>query len=204
MSRALKALNAPTLFVAALLALVSAVVWTGGRATAAPFEVKSKWTNTTNVTASTNEANPSMTPGTCFFDEDTGRTYMYIQFDNGAGDVAITAGDPAFVKTLATFVVTGDISDSITGQAGSVCGIFVAALTDQYYGLIQVLGPYPTVTTNNDDDASPGDTLIADADVVCNTVASGTASTTRALGYATASAVDADNTVAAWITVGIW
>lgn len=73
-----------------------------------------------------------------------GKLYRYVQFDNGAGNVAALAGGVAYWKSLdpltGTFIVTSDQTDSM-GGVNAVAGVFeVAGVTDQYYTWIQVGG----------------------------------------------------------------
>jgi hypothetical protein len=169
--------------------------------TGATYNPVGRWVISTNVNTTTNEAVPSLRPGALIWDAGNGIVYEYVQYDDGAA-VTATAGDPAYIMTSASYVVTGDISGSVTTYAQSIAGIFVNSPTDQYYTLIQVLGPYATVTTNGDDDIAQGDWIIGNADVVVDSVASGSAPGYRVLGVATADDVNANNTVATLITVG--
>lgn len=151
-----------------------------------------------------NSATPTHTPGTIYQDLATGVTYQYINFDNGAGNVAAVAGGVAYVKTLASYVVTMDISDSLTTKQNGCCGVFVNVLTDAYYGWMVIKGPYATVKTDAGDDIAIDDSCIAHAttDGVVDRTATGTAAVSRIVGTATAADVDADDTVAVWVTVG--
>ena len=70
-----------------------------------------------------------------------GKIYKYIQYNDGAGDIAAVAGQVAYYYTLdgyKTSVVTSDLSDA-TGSIGA--GVLQAALTTTYYGWIQIKGP---------------------------------------------------------------
>ena len=71
-----------------------------------------------------------------------GKTYMYVRFDNGVGNVPAVAGQACYWRDLANFVVTSDISDS-QGGGTELClcaGVFLYAMTDLYYGWIQCGG----------------------------------------------------------------
>lgn len=73
-----------------------------------------------------------------------GKRYRYVQFDNGAHNVAALASGVAYWKDLqpeyGIFTVTSDQSDSIAGLNG-VAGVFeVAGVTDQYFTWIEVGG----------------------------------------------------------------
>jgi|ERR1041384_554110 hypothetical protein len=70
------------------------------------------------------------------------KTYQYVRFDNGVGNVAAVAGRGAYWKDIANFVVTSDFSDS-QGGGTELCltaGVFLYAMTDLYYGWIQTGG----------------------------------------------------------------
>ena len=71
-----------------------------------------------------------------------GKTYQYVKFDNGVGNVAAVAGQACYWKDLANFLVTSDISDS-QGGGTELClcaGVFLVAMTDLYFGWIQCGG----------------------------------------------------------------
>ena len=89
--------------------------------------------------------------------EDNGKMYRLVQFDNGSGDVAAAAGGVAHWKTRASWIVTSDQTDA-QASLNSVAGAFLMALTDQYYGFIQ-MGGVQAVTV--DTTASAGTALIA-------------------------------------------
>jgi hypothetical protein len=99
------------------------------------------------VDLTANDASPLFTPGTVYRDQG-GKAYKYLQFDNGAGNVAAAAGNfayyyaPSGASAGATTVATSDLSDS----AGVGAGVFQAVLTDQYYGWFQIKGS-ATLTT---------------------------------------------------------
>ncbi len=99
------------------------------------------------VDLTANDVSPLFTPGTVYRDQG-GKSYKYLQFDNGAGNVAAVAGNfayyyaPSGASAGATTVVTMDLSDSANVGAG----VFQAVLTDQYYGWFQIKGS-ATLTT---------------------------------------------------------
>lgn len=69
-----------------------------------------------------------------------GKVYKYVQFNNGAGNVAVVAGDVVFYYLAGGYknnIVTADVSDSVNIGAG----VAMAAFTDLYYGWIQIRGP---------------------------------------------------------------
>jgi hypothetical protein len=129
------------------------------------------------------------------------RKWKYVQFNNGAGNVASVANMVVCAKTtdVTGNTVTNDISDS---AANKVAGVMPVAMTDLYYGWLQIGGYNSAIATNGDDDIADGVTLIASGDGTCDSVAAGTASTYKPLGYAMAADVVDDNTVAGMITVG--
>lgn len=74
-----------------------------------------------------------------------GKTYKYIQFTAGVPTPAI--GDAVgYVATTGygANMVSGDVSTT----DGVLAGVLVAALTDQYYGWIQIKGPCTTFSTS--------------------------------------------------------
>ena len=95
----------------------------------------------------TNDATAQFKVGTVIRAYD-GKKYKYVQHDNGAGNIAAVAGNfayyyaPGGTSAGATTVMTSDLSDS----AGVGAGVWQYAVTDQYYGWIQISGP-ATLTT---------------------------------------------------------
>lgn len=94
-----------------------------------------------------------------------GNVYRYVQFDNGAGNVASAAGAVAYWKTLApasgSFVVTCDIESAIAAGVNMVAGVMGAVVTDQYYTWIQVGGVVTALTAA---DTAAGDACIYGTD----------------------------------------
>jgi hypothetical protein len=82
------------------------------------------------------------------YESSGGKQYKYVQFDNGAGNVASVAGNFAYYLAVSGAsagqidIVTMDLSDS----AGVGAGVFQAVIADQGYGWIQTKGP-ATLTT---------------------------------------------------------
>lgn len=130
------------------------------------------------------------------------KIYKYVKFNNGSGNVASATNMVVYYLLSDTDMttVTNDVSDSDINQ---VAGVMPIAMTDLYYGWLQVAGPNAIIRTNGDDDIASSDTLIGGGDGTCNSVAQDTASTNKVLGYAVAADVDGDNTVAGVITVGL-
>jgi len=99
------------------------------------------------VDLTANDSAAKFTPGVSFEDND-GKVYRYLQFNDGAGAVAAVAGNFAYVyapsgaSAGASTVATSDLSDSAAVGAG----VFQAVLTDGYYGWFQV-GGIATLTT---------------------------------------------------------
>ena len=128
------------------------------------------------------------------------RKFMYIQY---TWSVASAANWSVVYRlwsaTDATWTsVTDDVSDS---DINAVAWVAVWALTDDYYGWVQIWGYHSAVKTNWDDDIAAWDLLIWGWDGTCNSVAQDTAPTNVVLWRALAADVDAANTVAAEITV---
>lgn len=101
------------------------------------------------VDLAANDATPEFTPGdiATVKDENGIKTYKYVQYSTGAGTVAAAAGNVAYYQKVATagvvgYIVTSDVSDS----DGVGAGVLQAALTDDYYGWVQV-GGVATLTT---------------------------------------------------------
>ena len=96
------------------------------------------------VNLSANDATPQFSVGQVLDLPDSGvqKSYKYVQYSSGAGTVAAVAGQACYVQKVATagvtgMIVTSDISDS----DGAGAGILQVAITDDYYGWIQVGGP---------------------------------------------------------------
>ena len=71
-----------------------------------------------------------------------GKSYKYVQFNNGAGNVASVAGNFAYYYAVSgtsagqTTIVTMDVTDS--GGVGA--GVFQAIIADTGYGWLQTKG----------------------------------------------------------------
>jgi len=135
--------------------------------------------------------------------EENGLGYRYVKFDNGSGNVAAVSGNLAYCLAAGTslWTVTMDVSDTHRNQ---VVGVFISVPADLGFAWIQVRGNHQTVTTNGDDDIAAGDAVIASAagDGTCDSTAAGTAPVAKVVGFATAADVDANNTVAVYLTLG--
>lgn len=132
-------------------------------------------------------------------DED-GKTYRYCLYNNGTGNIASFAGAVGYIKAAATdpWEITIDVSDTDQNQ---VRGVMLGVVTDAHYFWLQTAGYYATVKTNADDDIAAHVSLFGVGDGTCDSMAADTASTNKVLGYATAADVDANDTVAAILTL---
>lgn len=76
---------------------------------------------------------------------DGNSTYKWVQFNNGAGDVASIAGDVAYYYGVSGDAVTGGYENGVVtmdrtdGYLGA--GVFQAIIADLSYGWIQIRGP---------------------------------------------------------------
>jgi len=95
----------------------------------------------------TNTEGPEFALGTVYRAND-GKQYKYVQFNNGAGDVASVAGNVAYYYAVSgasagqVEIVTMDVTDS----GGIGAGVFQAVIDDTGYGWIQTKGD-ATLTT---------------------------------------------------------
>ena len=157
----------------------------------------------TDITANTSAAQEDLGTIRHTYDTTNGwRKWKYVKFDNGAGNVASVANMVVGQKVsdLTGNTVTNDESDS---DLNLVAGVMPVAMTDLYYGWMQIGGYNSAVITNGDDDIAQNDAIIGSTtDGVCNSVAANTAPTNKVLGWAVADDVNANNTVAVMITVG--
>lgn len=123
-----------------------------------------------------------------------GNKWMYVKFDNGTGNVAAVAHGVAYWKSLdpltETFTVTSDETDSHAGLNG-VAGIFGCAITDGYYGWIQISGVATCLVAAS---TVAGDRMIGYAtDLTFNRIATGGAATDNIYGVAI-NAIDSNGT----------
>lgn len=99
---------------------------------------------------SRDDVDPIMLLGSIVRDAASGKSYIYVRFDNGVGNVAAVAGNLAYIHTLAEWdpdtgkaQVTSDQSDSVGGAAATtsiVAGVFVNVPTDLRYTFLQCGG----------------------------------------------------------------
>lgn len=125
---------------------------TGQRALLGPKDIESQ-----------DSAEPIFTVGGLY--ENAGKVYMYVKFDNGAGNVAAVRGQACYVDTAMSWsphtgvaTVTSDVSDAVPANTLAICvGVFVNAITDGNYGFIQVAGVHVDALNSA---AAAGDRLI--------------------------------------------
>lgn len=95
----------------------------------------------------TNAEGPEFALGTVHRDYN-GKQYKYVQFNNGAGNVASVAGNVCYYYAVSgasagqVDIVTMDVTDS----GGIGAGVFQAVIADTGYGWIQTKGT-ATLTT---------------------------------------------------------
>ncbi len=95
----------------------------------------------------TNAEGPEFALSTVHTDYD-GKQYKYVQFNNGAGNVASVAGNACYYYAVSgasagqVDIVTMDVTDS----GGIGAGVFQAVIADTGYGWIQTKGN-ATLTT---------------------------------------------------------
>jgi len=99
------------------------------------------------VILTANDSSAAFTLGS-IYEAQGGKKYKYVLHNSGAGAVAAAAGNVAYyyapggVSAGATTTVTSDLSDSANVGAG----VWQAAVTNAYYGWVQVSGA-ATLTT---------------------------------------------------------
>jgi hypothetical protein len=131
------------------------------------------------IDLSANDASAEWTLGTVITHETAAGTkkYKYIQYNAATAALAGVAGEVAYYATVAIgdatgTIVTSDVSDS--DEVGA--GVLQAALTDDYYGWVQVQG-MATLTIALDGSPADGAALTPTGatdgtlDVVVTTVA---------------------------------
>lgn len=125
------------------------------------------------------------------------KSYRFVQVADTSA--AVANGTVVTFSDVYGREVTTDISE--TGQ-NFVAGVGIGVITPGNSGWIQVYGHHAAVKTNGDDDVAAGDMLIVDSttDGTANSVTAGTAPTHKTIGVAVAADVDADDTVAAFIS----
>lgn len=122
------------------------------------------------------------------------KTFKYVQ---NSTVTTIADGTALTFRNILGTIVTGDIS---TSKVNLPAGVGIGALAASSYGWIQVGGYHSVILTNGDDDIARGDSLIVDtADGVVDSVANGSATTSKVIGIAVTDDVNGDNTVAGLI-----
>ena len=147
------------------------------------------------TSAAVNESSASRTVGDVYTHTD-GSTYRYVRATSSPG-TTIAAGQVGTWVTASTFVVDNNAANANCNQ---FAGIFLGALTGDYYGWIKTGGRYSAVVTDAGDDITEGDLLtVSDAvDGACDRLSTLTGSY-GAWGVALAADSDEDDTVDAWI-----
>lgn len=125
--------------------------------------------------------------------------WWVLRWVQGKDAVAYAAGQSVQWFDSAKTQVTNDRAGG-AGLSYGAAGIVLKVVTTAYYFPILIRGYYPTVLTNGDDDIAAGDAIIiaTGTDGKCD---SGTSTPGLYLGNATAADVDANDTVAAFISV---
>lgn len=103
---------------------------------------------------------------------DTGKGYQVVQCDSGATASApsgvVAAGDLAFWKNKASYLVTPDLGQAAASESTNqsskrnlVAGVFTAAVTAGNYCVVQQRGRHAAVKSDGGGDFVSGDTAIA-------------------------------------------
>ncbi len=120
-----------------------------------------------------------VTPGDVF--RLNGKSYQFVKFNNGQGNVASSAGRPMYWMDLANNVVTMDKTDNQFGAAlaAGCAGIcLLSGITDGNYTWIQTGGIHPSTRLNGA--GAAGNVVTApgsDTDAALTTTAIASAST---------------------------
>jgi len=123
------------------------------------------------------------------------KSYQIVQCDSGATASApsgvVVAGDVAFWKDKASYIVTPDLGQAAASESTNqsskrnmVAGVFTTAATAGNYCVVQQQGRHAGVKSDGGGDFVSGDTAIAKNTAVSDIdrVAAGTASTHTPLG----------------------
>ena len=124
------------------------------------------------------------------------RGYRFVEV--AAASAAVANGSVLTFTDNYNQVVTTDISAS---HINKVAGVGIGAITAGNRGWIQVYGYHPAVATNGDDDITEGMELMVDTavDGTVDSIAIGTAPTSKTVGVAVDDDVNAANTVATFL-----
>ena len=125
------------------------------------------------------------------------KCYKFVEV--ASTSAALTNGAVVTYTDTIRTLVSDDISEQ---HPNWPAGVAIGAIAVGEKGWIQVQGYHSAIDTDGGDDIAAGDSLIVDpsVDATCDSVAQGTAVTHYVLGIAQAADVDANNTVAGWIT----
>jgi len=123
------------------------------------------------------------------------KTYKYVQV---AADTTVANGTVLGHTDVLGHTASSDITDFNVNQP---LGVGIGAITASYYGWILVRGYHSAIITDGGDDIADGDSLIVDdtIDGTCDSVASGTAPTSKIIGVAVTADIDGSNTVAGMV-----
>lgn len=155
--------------------------------------IKSLWA--TALTANDSTAKEELGSIRAEYDSTAGvRYYKYVQ---AAADTTGANGTAFAFSDLYGNTVTSDVSDASVNQPA---GVGIGTLTAEYYGWILVRGYHSAIKTDGGDDIADGASLIlSTTDGTVDSVAAGTAPTSKIIGIAVAADVDASNTVAGYV-----
>tara|TARA_R110002073_G_scaffold117365_1_gene255805 strand:- start:141 stop:617 length:477 start_codon:yes stop_codon:yes gene_type:complete len=95
-----------------------------------------------NVTDVTTDGIPKFTVGSIFQDDD-GKQFKYLLFNNGAGDVASIAGDFGYyyaVSGAGAAANSNTCTMDRTDSGGIGAGVFQSVISNGQYGWLQVTG----------------------------------------------------------------
>ncbi len=144
----------------------------------------------------------------------SGNYYQLIQLDSGAtaatGTGVVADGDLAFWKDKTKYLVTNDLAQAQAAESSSqnskrnmVAGVFTAAMTAGYYGVIQQQGYNSAVKSDGGGDFVSGDYAIAKdgtgSDI--DRVAAGTAPPNTPVGIV--AAAESGGFTALWLNLPV-
>jgi len=130
----------------------------------------------------------------------TDSCFKAYRYGQAAADTTVANGTALAHSDTLRHTISSDISDCAINQ---VAGVGIGAITASYYGWWQTGGYHSVIATDAGDDIADGDWLILHASTngVVDRTASGNAAVSNPIGYAVAADVDADDTVAGFLTI---
>lgn len=145
-----------------------------------------------------NDAAAKATPGGIYWWINGSGLYQRFVYAQAKHAVTYAAGQPCSFAAVNHTAVTNDVSQATSVLFG---GLAMLVMTENYYGYFLIWGYYATIKTSGADDIAVGESLIVHAttDGTCDGVAAGSR-TTASFGVAVVADIDADNTVAGFIT----